>query len=65
MNNDTALILLLADRQREIEDLRGQVQHLTGLLEQAGDVEAQRELDALRAEVERMRQEVRSNRPRI
>lgn len=28
MNNDTALILLLADRQREIESLRAQVQRL-------------------------------------
>lgn len=35
MNNDTALILLLADRQREIEDLRARIQQLTAALEQA------------------------------
>lgn len=34
LNNDTALMLLLVDRQREIEDLRAQVQHLTALLEE-------------------------------
>lgn len=32
MNNDTALILLLADRQREIESLRMQVAELQALL---------------------------------
>lgn len=32
MNNDTALILLLADRQREIEGLRIQVAELKALL---------------------------------
>ena len=34
MNNDTALILLLADRQREIEQLRAEVQRLAALVEQ-------------------------------
>ncbi|RLK47605.1 hypothetical protein [Microbacterium telephonicum] len=32
MNNDTALILLLADRQREIEALRTTVAELQALL---------------------------------
>lgn len=29
MNNDTALVLLLADRQRDIEELRAEVRRLT------------------------------------
>lgn len=35
MNNDTALILLLADRQREIEALRAQVAELSAQLKEA------------------------------
>lgn len=35
MNNDTALILLLADRQREIEALRAQVSELAALADAA------------------------------
>lgn len=37
MNNDTALILLLADRQREIEALRAEVARLTQAVADLGD----------------------------
>lgn len=37
MNNDTALILLLADRQREIEALRARVAELEGAAQQRGE----------------------------
>jgi hypothetical protein len=38
MNNDMAIVLLLADRQREIEALRARNQELEQLLAQAGEV---------------------------
>lgn len=37
MNNDTALILLLADLQREKEALRAEVQRLTAALAERPD----------------------------